>query len=133
MQWKTPMFEPMRRLMGRCGRSPRKTMEAQRSQLLRRGFGEMTRVLSRWIDPKLMAPENEGNFSRVRCFDFATTVQGFLWQILQGQASCRQVVQQVQATRAAASAQIPDSGTAAYCQARVKLPMKRLHQINEAL
>ena len=71
MQWKTPMFEPMRKLMGRCGRSPRKTMEAQRSQLLRRGFGEMTRVLSRWIDPKLMAPENEGNFSRVRCFDFA--------------------------------------------------------------
>jgi len=133
MQWKTPMFEPMRKLMGRCGRSPRKTMEAQRSQLLRRGFGEMTRVLSRWIDPKLMAPENEGNFSRVRCFDFATTVQGFLWQILQGQASCRQVVQQVQATRAAASAQIPDSGTAAYCQARAKLPMKRLHQINEAL
>ena len=59
MRWKTPMFEPMRKLMGRCGRSLRRAMEAERSELLRQGFGGMTRVLSRWIDPKLMAPERE--------------------------------------------------------------------------
>jgi hypothetical protein len=63
MQWKTPMFEPMRKLTGRCGRSLRRAMEAERSELLRQGFGGMTRVLSRWIDPKLMAPEREGSFS----------------------------------------------------------------------
>jgi hypothetical protein len=44
------MFEPMRKLMGRCGRSLRRAMEAERSELLRQGFGGMTRVLSRWID-----------------------------------------------------------------------------------
>ena len=127
------MFEPMRKLMGRCGRSLRRAMEAERSELLRQGFGGMTRVLSRWIDPKLMAPEHTGSFSRVRLFDFATTVQGFLWQVLQGQAPCREVVQQVQATRGTQNAKIPDSGTAADCQARAKLPMTRLNQINDAL
>ena len=127
------MFEPMRKLMGRCGRSLRGAIEAERSELLRQGFGGMTRVLSRWIDPKLMAPEHTGSFSRVRLFDFATTVQGFLWQVLQGQAPCREVVQQVQAMRGTQNAKIPDSGTAAYCRARAKFPMKRLNQINDAL
>jgi len=101
------MFEPMRKLMGRCGRSLRRAMEAERSELLRQGFGGMTRVLSRWIDPKLMAPEREGSFSRVRLFDFATTVQGFLWQVLQGLAPCHEVVLQVQAMRGTQNTRSP--------------------------
>ena len=126
------MFEPMRKLMGRCGRSLRRAVEEERNERLRQGFGGMTRVLSRWIDPKLMAPEHTGSFSRVRLFDFATTVQGFLWQVLQGQAPCREVVQQAQATRGTQNAKIPDSGTAAYFQARAKLPRTRLNRINDA-
>ncbi len=52
---------------------------------------------------------------------------------MQGPLPCCEIVQQIQATRAAAGARIPYSSTAAYCQARAKLSMKRLNQINEAL
>jgi hypothetical protein len=97
----------MRKLMGRCSRSLRRAMEAERSQRLRQGFGEMTCVLSRWMDPKLMAPECVGGFSRVRSFDFATTVQGFLGQVLPCRVSCREVVQQIEKCSAAIARRSP--------------------------
>jgi hypothetical protein len=50
------MCEPMRKWMGRSGRSLRRAMESERSQLLRQGFGDMTGELRRWIHPKRKAP-----------------------------------------------------------------------------
>ena len=54
------------------------------------------RLLGRVVAPELLAPEPEGDFSRQRDYDFATTVQAFLWQALNAQASCREAVMAVQ-------------------------------------
>lgn len=51
----------------------------------------------------------------------------FLWQMLQGNVSCRAVVRQLQALLALAGRPAVAEGTSAYCQARARLPEPLLH------
>jgi hypothetical protein len=67
--------------------------------------------------------------SRERIFTLSRTVWSWLWQSLQAQTSCREVVRQVQALFALHEARPVDEGTAAYCQARSKLPTALLEQL----
>ncbi len=105
-------------------------MEAERSDLLRQGPGAMTHVLSRWIDPKLMARSPRAALAGCVFLTLPRPCRGCSSKSCK--APCRDVGQHVQATRVAEDATIPDSSTAAYCQTRAKLPMKRRHPINEA-
>jgi hypothetical protein len=50
------------------------------------------------------------------------TFFGFLYQVLNLECSCRQVVRQVQALSALHDQGRVDEGTSAYCQARRRLP-----------
>jgi hypothetical protein len=50
------------------------------------------------------------------------TFFGFLYQVLNLECSCRQVVRQVQALFALHDQGRVDEGTSAYCQARRRLP-----------
>lgn len=127
------MFESMRKLSGRRRGGLKKALEAKRKELSRYGMTEMNAMLGQWVDPELFRAESKGCFSRRRLFDFGTTFQAFLWQVLQGQASCREAVRQVQTSRFASSDKIPETSTVAYCQARSRLPMKRLQEINSAV
>lgn len=133
MAFITPMFESMRKLSGRTRGGLRKELEAQRRKLNRYGMAEMNAMLGHWVGPELLKAECSGRFSRRRSFDFGTTFQAFLWQTLQGQASCREAVRQVQISRFAVGDKVPVTATGAYCQARSHLPMKRLEKINGAI
>jgi hypothetical protein len=129
----TPMFEPMRKLCGRAGGGMRKALETERTQLAGQGMEGMNALLADWIEPELLRPQKKGAGSRRRVFDLATTFQAFLWQALHAQAPCRDAVRQVQAARLASKEPMPDGATGAYCQARARLPVKRLKQIHDAM
>ena len=133
MAFITPMFDSMRKLSGRKSGGLRKALETQRKELSRYGMAEMNALLGQWIDPKLFKPQDEGAFSRKRVFDFGTTFQAFLWQVLHRQASCRAAVRHVQSSRFASRDNIPETSTGAYCQARNNLPMSRLEKISSAI
>src|SRR5688572_4752168 len=121
----TPMFEPMRKLCGRAGRGLRRELEKERAELKELGMAGMNALLADWIEPELLRPAASGDGSRRRVFDVATTFQAFLWQALHAQAPCRDAVREVQAARLASGQSIPDSATAAYCQARTRLAVPR--------
>lgn len=60
--------------------------------------------------------------ARERPYSIRRTWWGFLWQMLQANGSCRQVVRQLQALLALEGRPGVDEGTSAYCQARARLP-----------
>jgi hypothetical protein len=127
------MFASMRQLSGSAPRSVRRQLEAQRSALRSRGMNELSSVLDRFVDPAILAPTGQGECSRQRIFDLATTTQAFLWQALHAQAPCRDAVLQIQAARMASGQSLCDARTSAYCQARARLPLERLQQLSAAL
>src|SRR3954468_5095147 len=59
---------------------------------------------------------------RDRVFDPATTIWGFLSQVLSDDHSCRDAVARVIAHRAAGGAPVCSANTASYCNARGRLP-----------
>ena len=90
-------------------------------------------ILTQVIDPQLLAPEAQGDHSRQRHFDFATTLLAFLWQAMHGQASCQQALMQIQAVRAEQGRPIIPSDTGPFCTARSNLPVRRLRALHTAL
>jgi hypothetical protein len=69
----------------------------------------------------LPARPASGDHSRERIFTLTRTFWCWIWQVLQSNTSCREVVRQVQALFALRAAGRVDEGTAAYCRARKKL------------
>jgi len=67
--------------------------------------------------------------ARERPYSVRRTCWSFLWQKLQPDGSCRQVVRQLQAVLALEGQRIVDSGTSAYCQARARLPLPLLRTV----
>jgi len=70
--------------------------------------------------------------SRERIFPLFRTFWCWIWQILQGNTSCREVVRQVQALFALENGPAVDEATGAYCQARRKIPLTLLENALEA-
>ena len=60
--------------------------------------------------------------ARERPYSVRRTWWGFLWRMLQGNASCRAVVRQLQAMLVLEGRPGVDEGTSAYCQARGRGP-----------
>jgi hypothetical protein len=116
------MFPGWNTLAGRAAKSRLTRAEEQRRSLCAQGLPGMRSLLEGLMDPRLLTPADGGPGSRRRHFDTATTFHAFLWQTLDGQASCREAVQQVQLARAATGCRpLPGSSTSAYCQARSRM------------
>jgi len=81
------------------------------------------------LPPSLLPQNPTGDYSRERIFTLARTFFCWLWQILQANTSCREVVRQVQALFALQAAGPIDEATGAYCQARCKLPLPLLESL----
>ena len=78
----------------------------------------------------LLSPNDDGVHSRQRCFSLRRTFFGFLWQVLNPDASCREALRHLQGQSRLQEHQTSDSeDTSAYCQARQRLPWERLDQI----
>jgi len=59
----------------------------------------------------------------------AVTFWAFLSQVLSPGSPCREIVRKVQAWHATRRLPIPGTSTGAYCQARARLPLQTLHNI----
>src|SRR3954469_17507713 len=87
-------------------------------------------LLESFLPSYLLCPSEDGPHSRQRCFSFARTFLGFLWQVLNPGASCRLALRQIQASAQSEGLKISLSDdTSPYCQARQRLPVERLEAI----
>lgn len=91
-------------------------------------LAQIEQRLAEAVDPSLLLPTPTGHYCRQRVFSLARTFWCWIWQILQPNTSCRQVVRQVQALFALHGLTV-DGGSAAYCQARSKLSLGLLRKI----
>lgn len=93
-------------------------------------LSQLQLLLAPLLPTHLLCPSDEGPHSRERSFCFSRTFLGFLWQVLNPGASCRQALRQIQACAQAQGLKSSFSDdTSPYCQARQRLPLERLEQI----
>src|SRR5438309_157494 len=90
-------------------------------------------LLGSFLPPGLLAQADDGPNSRDRVYNVRRTFFGFLYQVLNPDCPCRQVVRQIQALFALRSGTRVDEGTSAYCQARGRLPWDILPRLRYAV
>src|SRR5260370_18093123 len=79
-------------------------------------------LLAPFLPPGLLSQADEGPNSRERVYSVRRTFFGFLYQVLNPDCPCREVVRQIQALFALHQNRDVDERTGAYCQARARLP-----------
>ena len=84
--------------------------------------------LGNCLPGRLLAKPAAGSHSRDRIYSLSRTFWGWLWQMLNHNASCREVVRQVQALCALQGGPAVDEDTGGYCQARAHLPQPLLEK-----
>ncbi len=75
-----------------------------------------------------LRPPKPGDKRRERPYSIRRTFWCFLWQMLNQNTSCREVVRQLQAVLGLHGVRHLDPGNSAYCQARARLPVSLLEQ-----
>jgi hypothetical protein len=121
----TPLFTAWRAQLAPLGRRVATTIRTLRQATL----AQLETRLARAFPATLLAQHATHAHSRTRIFTLERTVWCWLWQILQVQTSCREVVRQVQALFALHGGRAVEGGTAAYCQARAKVPAALLQTL----
>ena len=119
-------------LFGRQRRSHLDELRAHAEQWRASSLSRLCEIFGPWLPATLLSPAAQGVNSRQRTYPVALTFWAFLSQVLSPGAACREVVRKVQAWYAP-QGRTPDSGTSAYCQARKRLPAKRLLQLHQTL
>jgi hypothetical protein len=92
------------------------------AQLRQQSLCHLDQLFNRFLPPALLAQADEGTNSRERIFSVRRTFFGFLYQVLNPDCPCREVVRQIQALFALHQDGDVDEGTGGYCQARRRLP-----------
>lgn len=121
----TPFFPAFRPRLAALGL---RSLQSLRQSTLHQ-LGQRLRGM---LPDELLAPQERGGHSRQREYSLGLTLQCFVWQMLNPETACREVVRQVQALCRLAGRAVVDEGTSAYIQARSRLPFKRLRQLLEA-
>jgi hypothetical protein len=91
-------------------------------------LNQMEAHLGRFLPAPLLQQQAQGPNSRDRIFCLSRTFWCFLWQMLQANTACREVVRQVQALFKLKGGARVDEATGAYCQARQRLPLSLLEK-----
>lgn len=117
----TPYFPAWRHRLGPMGRRVR--------HLRQQSLMHLDRLFNRFLPPALLAQADEGTNSRERIFTVRRTFFGFLYQVLNPDCPCREIVRQVQALFGLHDGPPVDEGTGGYCQARSRLPWDILPQL----
>jgi IS4 transposase len=81
----------------------------------------------------LLAQADEGPNSREQIYSVRRTFFGFLYQVLNPDCPCREVVRQIQSLFALASSRKVSQKTGAYCLARARLPLDILARLRCAV
>jgi hypothetical protein len=120
----TPFFPAWRARLAAFGRHAR----VFRSQPL----PHLEKLFGRLLPPALLAPSAQGANSRQRLYSLRGTFWAFLWQTLNPQCPCREVVRLLQGLFCLRQQRSAQAGTSAYCQARQRLPLSVLQQARVA-
>lgn len=123
----TPFFPAWRHRLG-----PMRSSQTLPSQLRRATLPQIETRLAPALPIGLLDPRQAKDHSRRRVFPLFRTFWCWVWQILQANTSCREVVRQVQALFALECAGSVDEATGAYCQARSKIPLVVLEEAFDA-
>lgn len=110
----TPFFPDWRHRFGPMGR---RIVRLRQQSLL-----HLDQLFGPFLPPALLAQAEEGPNSRERVFSVRRTFFGFLYQVLNPDCPCREVVRQIQALFSLHARGPVDEATGAYCQARRRLP-----------
>lgn len=117
----TPFFPQWRQRLAALGRRVR-SLRQQSLLHLDQLFGPL-------LPPGLLSQADDGPNSRERIYTLRRTFFAFLYQVLNPDCPCRQVVRQIQALFALHNAGPVDQGTSAYCQSRDRLPLDVLARL----
>jgi hypothetical protein len=115
----TPCFPAFRSRLAALGRRPAQTLRQTT-------LAQLQQHLRDFLPAPLLSAEDDGPNSRDRVFSLRLTFECFLWQMLQPNTSCREVVRQVQALCRLNGWGPIAEGDSAYVQARLRLPQERL-------
>jgi Transposase DDE domain len=115
----TPCFPAFRSRLAALGR---RTAQTLRQTTL----AQLQQHLRDFLPAPLLSAQDDGPNSRERVFSLRLTFECFLWQMLQPNTSCREVVRQVQALCRLNGWGPIAEGDSAYVQARLRLPRERL-------
>jgi hypothetical protein len=110
----TPFFPDWRRRFGPMGR--------RIARLRQQSLLHLDQLFGRFLPLALLAQADEGLNSRERIFSVRRTFFGFLYQALNPDCPCREVVRQIQALFALHHRGPVDEASGGYCQARARLP-----------
>jgi hypothetical protein len=80
------------------------------------------------IGSDVLIKPDSGLHSRDRIFPLVRAFWSWIWQVLQSEASCRDVIQQLNALFALSGRPPIDPSSTAYCQARAHIPMPVLEK-----
>lgn len=118
----TPIFPAWHSKLAPLGRRSAATARTLRHATLT----QIEQSLGAALPQNLLGQNPSKDHSRERIFTLSRTVWCWIWQILQANTSCREVVRQVQSLFSIHDAGEVDEGTGAYCVARGKLALQLL-------
>lgn len=126
----TPFFAGFHRILfGRQKSSAQQQIQSRIAALREGSLCQLAGVCEPWTPAKLLEPTAEGANSRRRSYPMSVTFWAFLSQIISPESACRETVRKVQAWHATRRLPVPSTSTGAYCQARSRLPLQSLHDI----
>ena len=109
---------------------PRLAPLGQRVQRLRRhSLMHLDLLFGSLLPSWLLAQADEGPNSREQIYSVRRTFFGFLYQVLNPDCTCREVVRQIQSLFALFSSRRVSEDTGAYCIARARLPLDILARL----
>ena len=117
----TPFFPALRPRLAALGKRVR--------HLRQQSLAHLEQLLGPWLPPGLLSQNDQGPNSRDRIYSVRRTFFGFLYQVLNPDCPCREIVRQIQALFGLHGQTRVDEGTGAYCQARKRLPLDTLQRL----
>jgi len=102
-------------------------------QLRRQNLLHLDLLFGSLLPSWLLAQTDEGPNSREQIYSVRRTFFGFLYQVLNPDCPCRQVVRQIQSLFALISSRKVSDDTGDYCLARARLPLDILSRLRCAV
>lgn len=110
-------------------RSTRQVFIDNTNKAKAKSLTQLSDFFAQYIPRSMFENRASGAMSRKRIYSFENTFWAFFSQILDADGGCQEVVRKIQTLCHKKSWDKPSSSTAAYCQARSKLPLSDLQEI----
>jgi len=102
-------------------------------QLRQQSLMHLDLLFGSFLPTELLSQSDEGPNSREQIYSVRRTFFGFLYQVLNPDCPCREVVRQIQSLFALVSSRHVSEDTGAYCLARGRLPLEILQRLRCAV